>query len=100
MPLTFTGYWIEVNRKLDADPELARLRERYEKLTNGSAGTPACKRAERAYFDLRKVVGERAKQEVAAEEVDREREDKAAYMREYRANKRAVREAVDARRNV
>jgi hypothetical protein len=94
------AFWIAVSRIVDADPELAPLRQRYERLSNGSAGSPAHKRAEREYLRLRQKIEDRAKEEVAAAEVDREREDKAAYMRDYRASKRAAREAVDASRTV
>jgi hypothetical protein len=97
--MSWHSYWMEVRRQVEADPKLQRLRARMEdKRASGGVGSPAYKRAERAYLAFRKVVEDQARQDVSAAEVDREREDKAAYMRDYRASKRAVREAVDARR--
>jgi hypothetical protein len=90
-------YWNEVRRKVEADPDVKRLHDRLEK-ARGTVGTAAFRRAERAYLAKRAEVEAVARQEVSAAEVDAERSDKAAYMRDYRAGKRAVREAVDARR--
>lgn len=95
--MSWTRYWMEVRKKVEADPEVQRLRARLDKL-KGTAGSAAYRRAERAYLAHRSVVEEQARQEVAAAEVDDARSDKAAYMRDYRASKRAAREAVDARR--
>jgi hypothetical protein len=61
-------------------------------------GTPEYGRAERQYRARYRVVEDQARLDVTATEVDQERADKAAYMRDYRARKRAVRRAVDARR--
>jgi hypothetical protein len=93
-------YWIEVRRKVEADPELQRLRARMDaRLRSDGAGSTPYKRAERAWAARCEVVEAKARQEVSAAEVDAERSDKAAYMRDYRASKRAVREAVDASRD-
>jgi hypothetical protein len=62
--------------------------------------TPAGQRIQRQYRRRYYLVRDQARLDVTAAEVDAERADKASYMREYRANKRAIREAVAARRNV
>jgi hypothetical protein len=90
---------MEVRRKVEADPELQRLQARADaRLKSDGAGSPAYRRAQRAHSALRETVEAQARQDVAAADVDAERAAKAAYMRDYRAGKRAVREAVDARR--
>ncbi len=61
-------------------------------------GSRSYARAERAYLDRYQAVQEQARIDQTAAEIDEERAHKAAYMRDYRAKKRAVREAVDARR--
>jgi hypothetical protein len=92
-------YWAGVRRRVDADPELKRLEARRDAiLRSDGAGSGPYRRADRSYRARYDLVHEQARLDQTAEEVDRERADKAAYMREYRANKRAIREAVDARR--
>ena len=100
MSTSWHMYWAGVQRRVEADPELKRLETRRDAvLRSAGAGSPAYRRAERAYRARYEIVREQARIDQTAAEVDEERADKAAYMREYRANKRAVREAVDARRN-
>jgi hypothetical protein len=94
--MSYTQYWIDVRRIVEADPELIRLGERMKKAR--PAGSPTYRAAERAYFRRRNDVEDKARHDVTAAYVDQERADKAAYMREYRAGKRAIREAVDAAR--
>ena len=95
MRTSWHAHWVAVRSLVDADPELQRLAERMKKL---AAGGRAHKRAQDQYLARHRVVQEQASQDQAAIEVDQERAAKAAYMRDYRAGKRAVREAVDARR--
>jgi hypothetical protein len=95
MSTSWTQHWIAVGRIVDADPELQLLAERMKPLVYGS---PAHRRLHRQWDARHFAVREQARLDVTAAEVDAERADRAAYMREYRANKRAVREAVDARR--
>ncbi len=88
-------YWHDIRVRIEADPELERLRIRRDAVPFDS---PAYRRRDTAYRARHGIVEEQAHLDQAAADVDQERSDKAAYMRDYRAAKRAIREAVDARR--
>ncbi len=89
------SHWAAVRQRVEADPELQRL---YARLRTLNAGGAAHARVEREYLERRRRIEAQASREVALREIAEERANKAAYMRDYRARKRAVREALGAAR--
>ena len=84
-------HWMAVRKRVEADPELQRLSAQLSKLAAGGA---AHKRLQRQYLARRRLVEEQASRDQTLVEIADERANRAAYMRDYRARKRAMREAV------
>jgi hypothetical protein len=84
--------WGEEDPEREYAEAVAKGERAYERLMNRRM------RREDRYWAPIRAAEEAARVKRQQEAVDRERQDKAAYMREYRASKRAVREAVDASR--